>query len=120
MWRWQKRFPLCVLRNISRSEFVAPTVRKPCGFWTELEWAILRWKATNFHEIGMAREEQENGQKKQLLGLASSRNAEKNEEAAEVNAQNCGIWFFALWGFPPKGQNHSNNFQPRTDPALDI
>src|ERR1700687_5542137 len=108
MWSWRKRFPPCVLRNISKSEFAAPTVRKPCGFWTELERGILRWKATNFREIGIAQKEQENRPKKQLLGSASSRSAEKNEKAAELNAQNRGVWFFAVRFPPPKGQNHSN------------
>src|ERR1700686_2531626 len=116
MWRWRKRFPPCVPRNISRSEFVAPTVLKPCGFWTGPGRGILQWKATNFHEIGTAREEQENGEKKQFLELASSRNAEKNEEAAEPNAQKCrvGSWRREFSLRPPKDQNRSNNFQLRT------
>src|SRR5882762_1804749 len=92
MWRWRKRFPLCEPKNISRNAFAAPTVRRPCGFSKEPERGILRWRATNFPEIGKAQEGRQSQAKRQLLKLASSRGAHKNREAAEFIDQNRGVW----------------------------
>src|SRR6266849_5113005 len=52
-------------------------------------------KATKFHEIGIAQERHENPPKRRLLDLARSRNAEKKQEPAKFNIQNCGVRFQA-------------------------
>src|SRR6266853_6162895 len=87
MWRWRKRSPLCGPRNISRNAFAAPTVRKRCVFWAAPERGILPERVTKFQENWRAQEERENGPKKQLLKLATSRNVKKKQGAAELGAR---------------------------------
>jgi hypothetical protein len=45
-------------------------------------------RATNFRENGRAEEERENGPKKQLRKVASSRNDREKQDAAELHVQN--------------------------------